>query len=211
MRLYFTLSMILALVFYLQVHAAQSQNRLQYLTEPLVKWENNRVSGEVKNVPVSGLLQELVQGRNSGCRMDGVLQGTISISFENLDPEDIIRKIMRNLNYNYTMIVNSPEPSDSGGIAGVSQLTIYQGSGTIRFRRVPLKVESPAEQPERISPLPARKASGKETSQAEPITGGSLEALDTKIKEFMDDMLSSGKINKKEYDKALSEVIGTED
>lgn len=194
-----------ALLLVPEISSARSRGRLAFLTEPRVQWKADRLSGELRDVPVGAVLEELLRGRAYDCKVDGVLQGTLTIHFENLTPEELIRRIMYTHQYNFTMIETHPEASDAGGVAGVSRLTVYQGDTTVRFTRVPVSAARTVQK----RPLPAGSASGVESPRTIPDTDGKIDALDQEIKTFLDNMLTSDKITREEYDKALKEVIGT--
>ncbi|RJQ80845.1 MAG: hypothetical protein C4519_09435 [Desulfobacteraceae bacterium] len=184
---------------------ALSQSRPKYLTEPGVKWNNGRLSGELKDVPVSGVLRDLLQGRDFGCTVSGVLPGNISLRFENITSEELIRKIIRNNRYNYTLIVGGAD-SANGGVAAVSELTIYQGEAIVRFTRVPARIERPLRQSSMTGEPSFNYANDNQAVQTSKAPPADIEQLDQEIKSFIDQMLASGKISREEYQQILAEM-----
>src|SRR5210317_913563 len=66
-----------------------------FLKEPAVKWNDERLTGEVKNAPLENLITELLRMAGSNWEVIGNLEGKISISFDKLTINDSIKKIMR--------------------------------------------------------------------------------------------------------------------
>jgi len=201
------LSLLLALLIGLHSHAVHGEARLRYLSEPNVEWNDNRLSGEFKDVPVTGLLQELLQGRNFGCIVDGVLPGTVSIRFDNMTQEEIIRKVMRNNGYNFTLISKRSRLTDHGATGGISELVIYQEGTVVRFTRVPLSERLPEKQPSIRATMPWI-ANGLRTEAGHDalVNDKNLEKLDEEIKLFMERLLASGQINRQEFEQRIEEM-----
>lgn len=199
-RLFFAL----ALVFLcgLTAFAAGDYRGPQQLGGSMVAWTDNRLTVEIENAPVKGVLEDLIESQGFACEVMGDLQGAISMVIDNLTVEEAILKILRNSQYDYTMVISEIESSD-GNHAAVIQLTIYQGNDIVRFVR--------NEKPE-SSIKPKRDESKIKTLEKPPVkkpvtinqaTGEELEKLDQEIKLFMDEMLSEEKIGKIEYDDAV--------
>ena len=184
--------------------AAGDYRGLQRLGGSMVTWNDDRLTAELKSAPVKGVLKDLIAGEGFACQVTGDLQGTVSMTIDNLTVEETIQKIMRNRRYDYTLILAEPI-STQGGAASVNRLTIYQGSETIRFERLPQGAS--AVQPERVqpaTPLPADQATDqKPVRRTDAAAEEMRETLDTEIKTILDNMLSEGKMTQQEYDQAL--------
>lgn len=202
----------MALIFLcsLNAFAAQAHQGPSHLGGSAVRWSDHRLTAELKNVPVKGLLKDLMESDGAGCQVNGDLQGTISLQIDNLTVEEAIFKIMRNRKYDFTMISAESE-SSHGQSVSVSELTIYQDGNEVRFVRVP-KGERIA-QPAPGSPVPP-PATAPTPPPAEPparnnlATGEMLEDLDREIKSLMDEMMAEEKISQEEYDEALQTFRG---
>jgi hypothetical protein len=172
-----------------------------------VSWNDNRLTVEFNNSPVKGVLKGLMESGGSGCQISGDLQGTINFRIDNLTVEDAILKIMRNNNYDYT-IISAEAESPPDPYVSVSELTIYQNDKVVRFVRVP-KGEATI-QPRRVDPLPipAAKPPDEQPVPASVAGGEEIEKLDSEIKSLMDEMLTEGKMSQQEYDEALKSISG---
>lgn len=177
----------------------------------MVTWNDNRLTAELKNAPVKGVLKDLMSGEGFACQVTGDLEGTISVIIDNLTVEEAIHKIMRNRRHDYTMILDEPG-SPGGRHAAVSEVTIYQGDSTVRFAQVPKGL--PAAELQRVEPAPTpipALASPKEppvrtTRAAEE----ELEMLDGEIKSLMEEMVVEKKMSRQEYDEALRAINAEE-
>jgi hypothetical protein len=220
--LYRFMLILSCLFFYcLSAHAAQGPVGLRYLNEPVVHWNGNRLNGELKNVPVRGLLEDLLRGESYDCAVSGELKGNISISFENMTVEEIIRKIMRSNNYSYTLLTSGPaKPTGADHMAAIMELTIFTGGKTVQFTKVPVSrtteaariKTSPAPAPAAAAaPAPTTAATAPETAElapAAPPSGVEIEKLDKEIKAFMDEMLAADKTSREEYETAMNQMPG---
>lgn len=177
-----------------------------YLKSPMVQRTEDRLTGELKNIPIGGLLEELIKNKQFDCAVKGQLKGVTSISFENLTVDEIIRKILRNNNYNYTILSN-PEVADIDSTSGINVLTIYQGDTIVRFSRIASRTTADRKQisqpnaPQTIKGANDRKIAESDKRYSEEIT-----KLDVEIRGFLDDMLDTRKMSKEEYQKAMNEI-----
>lgn len=171
-----------------------------YLKAPMVHWEENRLTGELKNIPVSKLLKDLISNGNFDCKISGQLPGSISIRFENLTTEEIIHKIMRSNNYSYTLLSTSAETEK---YSNITMLTIYQGDNVISFNRVPYR-----NQPALTAsvPSPAKKTDKRKAAPPDVDYAKGIKKLDQDIKGFLDEMLAANEMSREEYEKALTDI-----
>lgn len=176
----------------------------QIIGGSMVTWNDKRLTAELKNLPVKGVLKDLMSGEGFACQVTGNLEGTISVIIDNLTVEEAIHKILRNRRYDYTMILVEPG-SPGGWHSAVSELTIYQGANTVRFTQVPKGL--PAAELKRVEPAPTPTpalASPKEPPDRTNLaTEEDLEELDMEIKSLMDQMMDEKKMSQQEYDEAL--------
>jgi hypothetical protein len=200
----------------LSAGAAQGPSRLRYLRGPAVQWNGDRVNGELKNVPVRGLLEDLLGGEDHDCAVSGELKGNITISFDNLTVEQIIRKIMRSNNYSYSLLTSGPDKAASSGrTAAIMELTIFMGDRTVQFTKVPAsgateaaRIGTPPAPAPAAAPVPAPAAAAPEPAPAAPPSGPEIERLDKEIKAFMDEMLAADKMSREEYETAMRQMPG---
>jgi hypothetical protein len=203
-----------------QLLAGGSRNVSRYLKEPAVKWENNVITGELKNVPVKGLLEELLRKQGSNWEVIGDLKGTLNISFDDMTINDSIRKIMRLGHYNFVLIFDRDELTDNPLPHRIKNLTIYQKDKIIRFSRTSqLTVASQKKQINKppkaarqrttaLSPIPKNLAEGKRSRTTLPTgpTKKEIMALNNEIKAFADEMLAAKKITQEEYNELVGEI-----
>ncbi len=174
---------------------------LSYLKKAGIKVEGTRLNGDLKNAPIKNILKDLMESDGFECQVTGDLQGTISITIENLNVEETIQKIMRNRRYDYTMVLVEPESPD-GRHPAVRELTIYQGDSTVRFAMVPKSLSTA--QPEGVKPVPAPAATLTESPSGSNVASEeALEQLDRELKSLMDEMVADKKMSRQEYDEAL--------
>jgi hypothetical protein len=211
-----TIFIIILLAGYLfsPLFAAGQGPAYMFLKEPAVKWNDERLTGEVKNAPVKNLITELLRMAGANWEVIGNLEGSISISFDNLTINESIKKIMRISRYNYALLFEEQEPIDSMSTQNIKELTIYQKDQRIRFSRTQKQINKPKKEkitkasnpgtPKSVAALPAKPAAKKpiirNTRQSEP-TREEIAAIDKELRAFADEMLAEKKITMEEYKK----------
>ena len=136
-----------------------------FLKEPAVKWNDERLTGEVKNAPLENLITELLRMAGSNWEVIGNLEGKVSISFDNLTINDSIKKIMRLNRFNYALIFDERQPHDSKNSHRIKELRIYQGDQRIRYSRTAKLI--PAQKKQKIRKAP--NLVNKKTAAALPV------------------------------------------
>lgn len=194
----------------------------RFLKEPAIKWNDERLKGEVKNAPVKNLITELLQRtgtKDTSWEVNGNLEGNISISFDNLTIDESIKKIMRHNRFNYTLIFDERQPRDAKSFQRIKELAIYQKDQTIRFSRTARQIPSstvksypgtskpvtgkPAD-PLSAVPL-AAKSIVRNTPRSEPIKE-EIEGIDEEMRAIADELLAEEKISQEEYDAMIREI-----
>lgn len=199
------------LICFNQTLASEKRN-FAYLKAPMVQWSGNRLTGEFKQVPVSGLLEDLIKSENVDCDVTGNLPGAISIRFENLTPEEVIHKIMLNNNYNYTLVSGS-ESASTDDRHSIGKLTIYQGDEIVTFSSVPKRSRMPQATNKMAHAKPTaslKKMGTRQTTLSPGQHKEDIEKLHREYKGFLDSLLESKKISKEEYEKALADMNAKE-
>ena len=192
----------------------------RFLKEPAVKWNAERLTGEVNNAPVKNLITELLRMEGSNWEMIGNLEGSISISFDNLTINDSIKKIMRLHRFNYALIFDEQRPPESEKSHLIRELTIYQGDQRIRFSRTQKQTSTPKKEkfkkapnpgkPKTVAalpakpstvalpaPPPAKKPKIRNTRQSGH-TGEDIADIGKEMRAFADEMLAEKKMKKSE-------------
>ena len=131
LRLLTILIILLAFVLSTSATADAQRSSSRYLAAPAVKWENNRLTGQVKNAPIKSLLTELLQKQGYQWEIRGNLSGKIGLSFDNMTIEESIRKIMRLGQYNYALLHSSPALSENSSAPTIKELTISANSSLL--------------------------------------------------------------------------------
>jgi hypothetical protein len=201
------------------VFAGGNMPRSRYLKEPAVKWENNLITGKLRNVPVKGLLEELLRQEGFDWEVIGNLKDTISVSFNHLTINESIRKILRLSRFNYALIVDEPEPHESNSSNLIKELTIYQNDQVVRFSRTAKQLPAQKKKKIKKAPNPGNKkataalpskppAEKPKKSQTLPsgLTTEEISSLNKEMKAFADEMLAEKKITAEEYKELIEEL-----
>lgn len=199
-------AIVLTVLCGLNTVAAGDHHAPQRLGGSTVTWNENRLTVALKNAPVKGVLKDLMESEGFACVVTGDLQGTITMSIDNLTVEETVHKIMRNRKENYTMILSGTDPSDDSH-AVLSELTIYQKNEVVRFEKVPKGTLTT--EPERVVPAVAPAAQAPPENQGRGIglaTQEMRDAMDTEIKSLLDEMLAEEKMSPQEYEEALRSI-----
>lgn len=199
-------AIVLTVLCGLNTVAAGDHHEPQRLGGSTVTWNENRLTVALKNAPVKGVLKALMESEGFSCQVEGDLQGTITMSIDNLTVEETVHKILRNRKENYTMILSGTDPSDASH-AVLSELAIYQKNEVVRFEKVP-KGTLTAE-PERVVPAAAPAAQAPPENQGRGTglaTQEMRDEMDTEIKSLLDEMLAEEKMSPQEYEEALRSI-----
>ena len=192
----------------------------RYLVAPAVKWENNRLTGAVKNVPIQTLLEELLGKEGYQWEVKGNLSGKIGLSFDDMTIEESIRKIMRLGKYNYALIHSTPASPENSSSPQIKELTIYQKDDTIRFSRTSQKFAVPSKKANIRTvrkPRKPKKTAASVTDRAivhtkakklipEKPSNEELAEMDRQFKEMADEMLAAKEISQEEYAQMMKEM-----
>ena len=188
---------------------------------PQLKWENERLSGGLKNVPIKDLLEELSRKENFQLEIVGDLNLKLDLFFDHLTLEQSIKKIMRLSNLSYVMILDVEGQSEDKALYRLNKLIVCQkdksaqSSRTHRTRPVPQKrrlEKKPSpdeEEKETISQPPEPPAISRERPKAiyrksEVEFEGSPEDL----RSYVEEMSREGLINSEEYKMILEKMKG---
>ena len=203
----------------------------RYLRAPAVTWQGGRISGDVRDVPIQGLVEDLLRSGGYEWYVEGRLQGQISVTFDGLTLAESVRKVMKQSDLDFAMIQANAESPDVGQGASIEQLTIYQTAGFVRFSRTENKVTAASSTGQRLtdfdthtaamqsspqvkasSGLPA-KATPK-TAKSEPANKTAMTAeerakLDKDLKDMLGEMLLEKQITEEEYREIMEEMEKT--
>lgn len=208
------------------VFAVGQGSSYTFLKEPAIKWNDERLQGEVKNAPVKNLITELLQRtgtEDTFWEVNGNLEGSMSISFDNLTIDESIKKIMRHNRFNYTLIFDERQPRDTNSFQRIKELAIYRKDQTIRFSRTAKQIPSTEviSSPGTSKPvigkpadsLPAAplaaKSTVRNTPRSEP-TNEEIEGIDEEMRAIADELLAEEKISQEEYDALIGEIEAEE-
>ena len=204
-------------------HEAATQNRPGHRspTYSQFKWEDERVTGESRNVSVRSLLEELSSREDFELVIIGELNQKVHVTFDHLTLEQSIKKVMRVTDLSYCMILDSAGSSGKGSSYRVKKLIICQkgtGPRPSRVSQRPPRGYEKRSQPVVKRPSPneeeaevvTRREPSPDTMEREKLvtsTGrldfeGSPEAL----KKYVDTLSSQGAITREEYEEILEEM-----
>ena len=200
----------------------------RYLRAPAVTWQGGRISGDVRDVPIQGLVVDLLRSGGYEWYVEGRLQGQISVTFDGLTLAESVRKVLKQSDFDFAMIQANAESPDVGQGVNIEQLTIYQTAGFVRFSRTENKVTAASSAELRLtdsdthtaamqsspqvkasSALPA-KATPK-TAKPEPaiepeVTAEERAKLDKDFKDMLGEMLLEKQITEEEYHEIMGEM-----
>lgn len=218
-RAFVIISILLTILLSIQVFAGGNGPFFRYLKEPAVKWENNVITGQLTNVPVKGLLEELLRKEGYSWEVIGDLKGSLSISFDNMTINESIKKIMRLGHFNFVLIFDRDDPADITPPHRIKNLMIYQGQQRIRFSRSAQQIPAPKQkkvkkvqkpdigEPAVALPAPpsAKETKGRNTWRPQP-TEEEIADIEKEMKAVADEMLAEKIITQEEYNELIGEM-----
>ena len=213
----------------LQVMAGNGGAYSRYLRPPAVTWQDDLITGDLKNVPVQGIVEDLLRAGGYEWDVEGSLNGQISISLDGLTVAQSLRRILKRSDANFAMIQADTGSSDTGMDTGIEKLTIYQKDSYVRFSRTSRKITtstytrqrvstpktnvSATKRPPKTKPSPADPAkrpskSGQPKAVKPPpdMTPEDRAMMDKELKSMLDDMLTENQITDEEYRQLLEEL-----
>ena len=110
----------------IEAFAGENESDFRHLKAPQFKWEDSRLTGEVKDVPVIELLEELSWKEGFELKIFGKLDQKTNISFDHLTVEECIKKIMRTTGLSYIIISGVAGSSDTESTYRISKLIVCQ-------------------------------------------------------------------------------------
>ena len=213
------LIILLISVLSLQVFASEGKPVPHYSMYPQLKWEDERLSGGLKNVPVKDLLEELSRKKDFQLEIVGDLNLKLDLFFDHLTLEQSIKKIMRLSNLSYVMILDVEGQSEDKALYRLSKLIVCQKDKSAQSlrthrtrplpqkRRLEKKPSPDEEEKETISPPPEPPAISRERPKyrkSEVEFEGSPEDL----RSYVEEMSREGLINSEEYKMILEKMEG---
>ena len=202
----------------LQVFASEGKPVPHYSMYPQLKWEDERLTGGLKNVPVKDLLEELSRKENFQLEIVGDLNLKLDLFFDHLTLEQSIKKIMRLSNLSYVMILDVEGQSEDKALYRLNKLIVCQkdksaqSSRTHRTRPVPQqrrieKEPPPNEKEEAISqslePSTEHRQRQKKASKKSEIE---FEGSQEDLRSYVEEMSREGLISLEEYKMILEKM-----
>ena len=212
------LIILLISVLSLQVFASEGKPVPHYSMYPQLKWEDERLTGGLKNVPVKDLLEELSRKKDFQLEIVGDLNLKLDLFFDHLTLEQSIKKIMRLSNLSYVMILDVEGQSEDKALYRLNKLIVCQkdksaqSSRTHRTRPVPQqrrieKEPPPNEKEEAISqslePSTEHRQRQKKASKKSEIE---FEGSQEDLRSYVEEMSREGLISLEEYKMILEKM-----
>ncbi len=199
----------------LQVFAGEVKPVPHYSMYPQLKWEDERLTGELNNCQVKTLLEELSQKEGFQLEIIGDLNRKLDLSFDHLTLEQSIKKIMRLSDLSYVMISDVEGQSEDNALYRLSKLIVCQknkstqSSRTHRTRPVPRKRRpeknpSPDDEEEAISSPPEPSAEHRQRQKQK--TEMEFEGSPEDLRSYVEEMSREGLINSEEYKMILEKM-----
>ena len=212
------LIILLISVLSLQVFAGEGKPVPYYSMYPQLKWEDERLTGGLKNVPVKTLLEEL--SRKDGFQLEilGDLKQKLDLSFDHLTLEQSIKKIMRLSNLSYVMILDVEGQFEDNALYRLSKLIVcqkdksaqYSRTHRMRPERQKRRIEKkppPNEEEEAISQSPEPSANRRQRPKKAPRKSEvEFEGSPEDLRSYVEEMSKEGLINSEEYKMILEKM-----
>ena len=216
------LSFLIALLIGLlsaQIFASEHESDFRYLKDPQLKWEGERLTGELKNVPVKTLLEELSRKEGFQLEIVGDLDQKVDISFDHLTLEQCIKKIMRLTNLSHVIISDVEGQPEDKALYRLNKLIVCQKGEKSRSSRThhtppaqkKRRVEKkPApDEEEAISSPPESSGAPRQRPKATPRKSEvEFEGSPEDLKGYVEEMSQEGRINSEEYKMILEKIGG---
>ena len=218
------LSLLIALLIGLlspQICAGKDEPAFRYLKDPQLKWEDECLTGELQNVSVKTLLEELSRKEDFQLEIVGDLDQKLDISFDHLTLEQSIKKIMRLTNLSHVMILDVEGESEDKALYSLSKLIVCQKGKKARssrtYRTPPVwekrgveKKPSPDDEGEEaISSPPEPSGAPRERPKATPRKSEvEFEGSPEDLKGYVEEMSREGRISPEEYEMILEQMEG---
>jgi len=215
------LIILLISVLSLQVFASEGKPVPHYSMYPQLKWEDERLSGGLKNVPVKDLLEELSRKKDFQLEIVGDLNLKLDLSFDHLTLEQSIKKIMRLSNLSYVMILDVERQSEDKELYRLNKLIVCQkgkkdrSSRTHRTppvlqkRRVEKKPSPDDDEEEAISSPPKPSGAPRQSPKATPRKSEvEFEGSPEDLRSYVEEMSREGLISLEEYKMILEKMEG---
>jgi len=201
----------------IEAFAGENESDFRHLKSPEFKWEDSRLTGEVKDVPVIELLEELSWKEGFELKIFGKLDQKTNVAFDHLTVEECIKKIMRTTGLSYIIISGGAESSDTESSYRISKLIVCQ-KGKSSYtpteprpspqrpkrrveRKPPPKVKeeavSPAPEEESQAVTPPSQVSEGSTARTKALLEKArveFEGNPEDLKDYLDQLSSEGKI-----------------
>lgn len=179
-----------------------------------LRWKDNRLDGELRDVSVEALLEELSSKGSFELEVKGDAAQTIDISFDRLTLHQSIKKLMRSAKCNYA-IVWDPDVSH-----GIKKLIVYpaESSGKRRPRSMsppqrPLIAERPTparrvrgEPMEREAQIAQESTGTREDSTAEPKGEDAFVGSKQDLENFVDKLVVEKQLDPEQYRKIRESI-----
>ena len=201
-----------------QVSANDDDYDYRYLKEPSVTWEDGRLTGEIENVPVEVLLEELAWKKNFQLEIFGDINQEINISFDHHTLEESIKKIMRITHLSHVLISDAEKESKGEVSYCLSELIVFAMGKRIRSSQ-----SRPLQSVRNARELTSREEKGFPLSQepgSEAIKppehssrriNATFEGNLDDFKIYVEEIAKKGKINPQEYESILDKMSKKKD
>lgn len=213
----------------IEAFAGENESDFHHLKAPQFKWEDSRLTGEVKDVPVIELLEELSWKEGFELKIFGKLDHKTNVAFDHLTVEECIKKIMRTTGLSYIIISGEIESSDTESSYRISKLIVCQKGkrshtptatrpNPRRPKRRVKRKPPPKAKEEAVSPVPDEESQA--VSPPSQVSEGStdrkkavlerarveFEGNPEDLKNYLDQLSSEGKITPQDQEMILERM-----
>lgn len=206
----------------LQVFAGEGNPVSHYSMYPQLKWEDERLTGELSNCPVKTLLEELSRKENFQLEIIGDLNQKLDLSFDHLTLEQSIKKIMRLTNLSHVMILDVEGQSENKALYRLNKLIVCQKDKSAQSSSSRTQRTRPVRQKRRIEKEPPQNEKEEAISQSsEPSTEYrqrqekapkkaemEFEGSPEDLRNYVEEISREGLINSEEYKMILEKMEG---
>lgn len=210
-RLQSLLIAFIILSFPLRGLAIESEPADRYVEFPQLKWEDNRLYGKLRAVPVRALLEKLSSREGFQLEIIGEIDHTVDVFLDRMTLEQSIKKIMRLTNLDYIMILNGQGLTEGKGPHNIKKLIICnKDKKGLSTTKSPTEGPSPEKEIRSNEPTsPPVKAAiedKKNLKKAQRNEDVQFEGSPEDLNDYVTELATEGRISPKEYEVIMDKI-----
>ncbi len=213
-RLFFVLTFFYSCILPPHISANETKSVSRFFKNSQLQWSGNRITGQLQNVPVKSLIEEILQTDGFRWEIWGEVSGNISISFDQLTVQQCIKEIMRLNHFSYALILEDEQLLGSIKTNNIKKLMIFKNDDIIRFSRTPqkrlvrqkMKIEEKSVPEKGVAVSLQPKSLSKKEKHRQRLSKKykvDFEGTSQDLKNFVNELLIENRISSDEYEKIM--------